>query len=443
MTETMTDTKAIRLLGLITLLSLFLNTFRISVQPVSSDDFDVAISAINYMESGQLGPTMWNHPCLRNILVYWALRLFGTGVAGAKGVSILLGTLCTPLIGIVARRIFRDNRVALTAAFLWAVDALVIEFSRQGINDIYLAFFPLAAIYLAFRYRESGGEGWLICSCFCFGLGLASKWSVLFPLLVTLVLLASDVYRTTGIPLKERFIGYCHLAALFLLVPAMVYLLTFTPWFGRGYTLPEWGALQRSMFLETSQHVGYKPKLWDDRDNRAYKWFVVPSLFVDPFFNLDRPDGNQAPPSIEDGATVVLGVANPLVWLPVLPAIFLLTRRGMRERDDGSLYLSGLFLLSYLPLVCSPRPIWLNTALSVLPYAIMAVAWLAWHIARRSGKRYLVMGAYLAAVSVVAAPLYLLATGRGMRIPQVRPYLMERYLKQIQQDMPAAGGPAQ
>src|SRR6185369_16832375 len=201
-------------------------------------------------------------------------------------------------------------------------------------------------------------------------------------------------------------------------VPALVYLLTFIPWFGRGYSITEWPALQRSMFLETSQHTGYKPKQWDDRDNRAYKWFVVPSVFIDPFMNMDTPAGESREfPSFEKSATVVLGVANPLVWLLVLPAVYLVFRRGIRDRDEGTCYLAGLFLVSYLPLVLSPRPIWLNTALSVLPYAIMAVAWLVWTVAARFEKRQLALTVYLLLVLLVASPLYLLAIGKGMRMP--------------------------
>ncbi len=425
-------------LASITLLALFMNGFMLARQPVSVDDFDVAISAINYMESGQLGPTMWNHPCLRNILVYCSLLAFGPGVLGVKGVSLLLGTLCTPLIGLVALRIFKDAHIALLAALLWACDALVIDFSRQGINDIYLAFFPLAAIYLAYRFRETGHQGWLLGSGIFFGLGLASKWSAAFPMLATLALLLVAIHKECKGSAGERIARYCHAVVLLLVVPFLVYLMTFLPWFGRGYSLAEWPALQRSMLLETSQHVGYRPKQWDDRDNRAYKWFVVPSVFVDPFMNLDTPGGGtQEPPSFEKSATVVLGVANPLVWLLVLPAIFLVIRRGIRERDEGSCYLTGLFLTSYLPLVLSPRPIWLNTALSVLPYAIMAVAWLVWTVASRFKRRRLVLTVYLLLVLLVSAPLYLLATGKGMRIPIVKDYLMEKYLIPIRQNMPA------
>src|SRR6185369_12379009 len=224
-------------------------------------------------------------------------------------------------------------------------------------------------------------------------------------------------------------------------VPLLVYLLTFLPWFGRGYSITEWPALQRSMFLETSQHTGYKPKQWDDRDNRAYKWFVVPSVFVDPFMNMDAPDGGTRElPEFEKSATVVLGVANPLVWLLTLPAIFFLLRRAARERDEGAGYLAGLFLVSYLPLVCSPRPIWLNTALSVLPYAIIAVAWFVRSVVSRFKRQELVLAAYLLLVLLVASPLYLLAIGKGVRIPVVKDYLMENYLNQIKMIMPA--GPA-
>jgi dolichyl-phosphate-mannose-protein mannosyltransferase len=218
----------------IALLALFLNVFQLTSQPVSGDDFDVALSAINYMEEGQLGPTMWNHPCLRNILVYCSLRVFGPGVLGAKGVSLLLGTLCTPLIGLVAFRMFKDYRIALITAFLWACDALAIDFSRQGINDIYLAFFPLAAIYLAYRFRESGNQSWLIASGVCFGLGLASKWSAIFPMTVTFIFLILAIRSEIRGTFKEHVVRYIHAASLLLVLPVLVYLLTFAPWFSRG-----------------------------------------------------------------------------------------------------------------------------------------------------------------------------------------------------------------
>ena len=232
--------------------------------------------------------------------------------------------------------------------------------------------------------------------------------------------------------MNVKLLRLIHGVVLLLLIPAMIYLLTFLPWFGRGYSLAEWPSLQKSMFLETSQHVGYHPKQWDDRDHNAYKWFIMPSVFVDPFMNMDTVETKDGKlPSFDQSVTVVLGYANPLVWLLVLPAIFFLIRRGIRERDERSLYLACLFLASYLPLVCTSRPIWMNTALSVLPYGIIAVAALIWQIARRFRNSSRVLAVYLTLVLLVAAPLYLLAIGKGMRIPLLRELLVDQYLVQF------------
>jgi 4-amino-4-deoxy-L-arabinose transferase-like glycosyltransferase len=412
----------------ITIGGFLLRALLLPSQPVSFDDFEVAVSAVNYMESGQLGPTMWNHPVLRNILVYFAMKLFGTGVLGVKGTSLLLGTLCIPLVALVARRIFDDGKTALLAASLWALDPLAIDFSRQAINDIYLAFFPLAGIYLVYRFRDKGNSAWLLGSGVLFGFGLASKWSAVFPLAVTLGLLIAAIRKETKGRKGERYARAAHVSAMLVVLPLLVYILTFIPWFGRGYSLSEWPALQRSMFMETSQHTGYKPDAMVDRDIRAYEWFIRPVTFRDMFFNMDNDEQGRL--SAENNVTILLAVSNPLVWLLVLPAALYLAHRGVRERKEGHCFLAALFLLSYIPLVVARRPIWLNTALSVLPFALMAVAYFVWTVASRFRRRHAVVTAYLVLVLAVSLPLYLLVIGKGTKLPVIREYLRDRYLHQ-------------
>ena len=59
-----------------------------------------------------------------------------------------------------------------------------------------------------------------------------------------------------------------------------------------------------------------------------------------------------------------------------------------------------------------------------------------WSTADRCKKRQLVLSIYLAAVLTVSLPLYLLAIGKGTRIPVLREYLVEQYLVQFKQGMP-------
>ncbi|AJE02510.1 phospholipid carrier-dependent glycosyltransferase [Geobacter pickeringii] len=404
-------------LMLLTLAGLLLRTLWLPSQPVSFDDYMVGITAINGVESGQLGPTMWNHPGLRNILVYGAMKLFGSGVVGIKGWNVLFGSLTIPLLAAVTRRLLQSERVALTAAFLWAVEPLAIDFSRQAINDIYLAFFPLLGIYLVLRYLDDYRPVWLILAGIAWGGGLASKWSALFPLLVTgLHLLWQGRRAPAEVAGGAASRLFCYAATLVVL-PATLYLLTFLPWFGRGYSLAEWPALQQSMYLETKLHTGYHETIVGD--HLAWEWFVKPVTFRDLFFNAS------------DGAmgkmTLLLAVADPLVWLLVLPAVGLLLYRGWRERSAGKLTVCLFFLLSYLPLVVARRPIWVNTALSVLPFAQMTVAWLIWSIGGGERFRNRLAGAWLAAVLLVSVALYLPVIGKGELLPVIGPSLMGRF----------------
>ena len=407
----------------ITVLALLLRVVLLSSQPVSFDDFSVGLTAINYVKDGQLGPIMWNHPDLCNILVYCAMKTFGTGVIGLKGMSVLAGTLSVSCIALVGRRLLKNETAALLAALLWALDSLAIDLSRQAVHEIYQSFFPLLAIYLALRYRESGRARWLAGSGVVFGLGLASKWSAAFPLLVVFLLLARDLWSDSGSSTPQRLARGAQGIALLCIVPALVYLITFIPWFARGYSLSEWVPLQQSMYLETKTHVSYNPQVTGDFHPAA--WFLKPVAWRDLSFN--RLEGAPAAePTVDDNITLFLAITNPLVWLLVIPALIFTALRAVRGRDEGLYLLSALFLAAYLPLLAASRPIWVNTALCVMPFALMALGYfLVEGLAGvRAGRK--ILAGYLVLVLLVSAPLYLLATGKGLKTPLLKSYAKDR-----------------
>jgi dolichyl-phosphate-mannose--protein O-mannosyl transferase len=406
---------------LLTLVGFALRVLFLASQPISIDDFMSGITAINYMESGQLGPTMWNHPALRSILIYCSLQLFGAGVIGLKGWGILFGTLSIPLIGGVTRRLTRSEPVALIATLLWTVEPLAIDFSRQAINDIYLAFFPLAAIYMALRYVESQRPLWLVAAGIAFGCGLASKWSVLFQMVVMAGFLFRQMIQEREATDGGHLIRTLFLAAVLVVLPATIYLATYYPWFERGYSVAEWPALQHSMYLETKLHTGYHEDIVGD--HLAYEWFVKPGVtFRDIFHLVDPRSGTGGPGDPTMGMVLLLALANPLVWLLVLPALVLTIRRWLKARDTGVGLVIALFLASYLPLVAVNRPIWVNTALAVLPYAFMLVACALWQLFGEGRSRRKLLFGYLVVVLLLAIPQYLFVTGKGYRIPVVGGY---------------------
>lgn len=423
--ETIFERRFPLLVWAISLAAFLLRVLWLPSQPPSVDDFSVAITAINYVESGQLGPTMWNHPGLRNLLVYWSMELFGSGVVGVKGWCVLFGTLSVPLLALVARRLTGSAPAALTAALLWAVEPLAIDFSRQGINDIYLAFFPLLAIYCALRYDEDGTPGWLVVAGAAFGLGLASKWSALFQMAATGGLLLARLLRDRREPLRAAAARTAFIFCSLVVLPLAVYLLTFYPWFGRGYSLAEWPTLQKAMYRETKLHTGYHKTIHGD--HRAWEWFVRPVTYQESFFVRTDAQALTREPTVEENVVLLVAVANPLVWLLVLPAAAWTAWRAFRERNAMLLYLAALFFLSYIPFAATQRPIWVNTAVAVLPYAFMALGYTLWDILGQSLARRRVLAAYLAAVMISTAPLYPLAIGKGLRIPYLRDYLIDKH----------------
>ena len=414
-----------QVLALVILFGAVLRLWGLAGQPPSIDDYSVAVTAGNYLETGQLGPTMWNHPALRSLIAQGSINLFGRGVVAVKGFNVLIGILSIPLAWTVGRRLLRSDLLGLVAAFLLAVDTLHIDFSRQAINDGYLTFFPLLAIWCVFRSHEKESLGWLVAAGCAFGFGLASKWSVVVPLAVTVGGLGWLAVQSAA-PLTVRLSRLLTLAGVLVILPLTIYLATFAPWFQRGYGIEEWLLLQRSMYRETKLHTGYKETI--QGQHRAGEWFIRPVNFRDIYFvpPLESVRG-QGEPSLEENVVILLAIANPLVWLLTIPATLYTGVQAWRRRDRRLWYLLGCFSLSYLPLAVTSRPIWFNTGLAVAPFVMFLVAFAVldpWPNARLRQRAAVV---YLGVVTVVALVLYPLVIGKGFSVPVLDGFLRTLY----------------
>src|SRR5512145_1204023 len=155
------DSKSARLLVLLTLVAFALRAVALGSQHLISDDLMVGLTARNFVDLGWPGPTMWNHPRLRDLLVSLSLDLFGSGPWGLKLWSVLLGALAVPATALLLLRLGAGLRAAAIAGLVVALDPLHVDFSRQAINDAYLSFLPVAAILALLRYRDRRSVGWL------------------------------------------------------------------------------------------------------------------------------------------------------------------------------------------------------------------------------------------------------------------------------------------
>ena len=388
------------ILAFLTIIGGVLRVYGLADTHPTGDEYYTIAEAFDYMVRGHYGLEMWHHPKLRNILVYLAVRSFGTGTEGFRLASIAFGIMTVPLTGLVARRLTRSDAAALLATLFMTVDAIHIELSRQAIQEVYMPFFLLLGIYLALRYKSSRNPLLLVFAGVVFGLGMASKWNVAVPLVLTLILLGYLCLKQGGQFTSANSTEFLLFFATLVILPLTVYCLTYYPWFYfRGYDLSEWLSTQKLMLAENLVHQGANPEMLQVQDHSPLLWFVRPVGFADFLMNGNEP-------------VVVLGISNPLVWLLTLPAVAYLMYH-IRKLDWQRLFLLALFWFSYLPFVLTRRLTEAITALTVTPFAFMAVASVIMTLIK--GKRYrsYYLAVYACLVVLIALPLYLLAIGKG------------------------------
>lgn len=374
-----------------------LRAWGINEQPLLDDESLTAVSADNYMERGQLGPIMPFHPHLRDILINSSTRVFGRGAWGLRGPSIFMGSLGVLLLGLLVRRLTRNDTASLAAALILAFDPVHITFSRQSIQEVHTVFFFLAGCLAFFSSYEDDEIKWpwlTVFSGVAFGLGMASKAHAAFPLMTCF---SVGVYRALKI---ERFSDMALVATSLVLLPFAVYVLTFLPWFGRGYRMGEWFYMQGELAEKMVTHSGYSTSIMIDY--RPWKWFLKPLMGYGNF----TARGSEL--------FITLAVGNPLVWMLVLPSALYVSFRARVEQNQTLFVIILLFVISYIPLALSPRPIWLLSSLAVTPFAFSLVAYAVVRLARR--KRGL-LASYLALVIIGGIAFYPLSTGKATKYP--------------------------
>ncbi len=361
------------LLLVLTSLALVLRVAWLGSQPLTGDDLAVGQTARNFLASGWPEPTMWNHPRLRDLLVSLSLDTFGNGAWGLKAGSVILGTLSVPATSLLVLSLTGSLPAATVAGLILASDPLHLDFSRQAINDVYLAFLPVAAIAALLRYRKQRSPAWLALAGAFLGLGVATKWSAAVPVGAAGAVVLVEALRGR-VGWRDRTVELLLFVSGLALLPVAIYLLTYWPWFGRGHDLGEWLRFQVAMARETATHTGYpgsKLPGFPGEVVGAWRWFAQPIWYVDYIPPMPGREGIPA------AGLFLSGVANPIAWMATIPAGAWASWRWLRRDDGVAGWLLLLFLAAWLPFLAVPRPIWTNSALTVIPFSAGLVGWAA------------------------------------------------------------------
>ncbi len=263
-------TKAQIFLIVILLLALFLRVFRLNFpNKYVFDEVYHAFTAKEYLaghkEAWEWWTTPppgvayeWTHPPLAKEIMAGSMFILRSTDAWAWRLpGALLGVISIFLLYLLAKSLFKNESAALISAFIFSLDGLNFVQSRTGMNDIYVVTAILLCLVLFFRKH-------FLFSAIALGLAISSKWTGLY--LFGIVIILTFKYRTF------KFLPY------YLIIPPIIYLFSYLPFFLLGHNLQTFWGLQEQMWWYHSRLKAthdYASPWWSWPFNLYPVWYFV------------------------------------------------------------------------------------------------------------------------------------------------------------------------
>ena len=226
------NTREPLLLGLLTLFCFFAFTYNLGeVPPYHADENFYVTSTRNMVDSGDYITPMYHDKkrFAKPVLFYWLVaasyKTFGINLFSARLVSAFFGTLCIPLVYILARRMF-DGRTAIISALLLPGCYIHFQIARWAITDMTMSFFVMLAFYFFIRglQDKSDQNTPYYLAYLCMGIGFMIKGppAILIPALGVggFILILRDWEK-----LSQLRLGYGTVILLAIILPWFVTML--------------------------------------------------------------------------------------------------------------------------------------------------------------------------------------------------------------------------
>jgi dolichyl-phosphate-mannose-protein mannosyltransferase len=313
----------------------------------------------------------------------------------------LLGTLAILMVARIARRMFHSTALGVIAGVLLSLDGLEFVQSRTAMLDIYLMFWILAAFGCLVIDRDDGRRRlserlsrplarhewgpslglrpWRLAAGICVGAACATKWDGAFYIPAFLLLaVAWDIgARRTAGARGDVWRGDVWLVArgavsalgpalfTFLVVPAIVYVAAWTGWFmsnghyaydhdvyvhpGQSWLGHDWAVWHGWWKYQTEIWHYANGLTWTKNPHpylsRPWGWLLMARPVA---YYYQAPGGCSSVPGTQCSQEI-LGIGNPAVWWPMIPALFALGWAWVARRDWRASAILLVFLAGYLP----------------------------------------------------------------------------------------------
>lgn len=301
-----------------------------------------------------------SHPPLGKLILSLGIQLFGMTPFGWRFMGTLFGVLMLPVLYLFLKNLFGKTPVAACGTALFAFDFMHLTQTRIATIDTYGVFFILLMYYFMYRYltlpagtsfRE--GAPWLFLSGLFWGIGAASKWTVIYggaglALLYFIGLWfkirdwprAQEPDQQPEMPLGPWLAKTLLFSVLcFVLIPVVIYMLSYLPY---AYAS---GNMSLSNLLKITWDnqvymLTYHQGVHDTHpyESRWYQWIVDgrPILYY-----LDYQDNNMK--------SAFAAFSNPVVCWGGLFALLSTGVRMVQKRCGKALFIVIAFFSQLAP----------------------------------------------------------------------------------------------
>ncbi|MHB8573013.1 MAG: phospholipid carrier-dependent glycosyltransferase [Candidatus Dormibacteria bacterium] len=133
-------------------------------------------------------------PPTAKLLIAVGEILFGFNTFGWRFMSVIFGTILVAAMYLLAHRLWRNRFFAGTAAFLTAIDGMMLVQSRIAMIDVFVVTFTIITYYFFFLHLAAKTRSQSLVTLFLtggfLGLAVSSKWIALAALATMLAILA-------------------------------------------------------------------------------------------------------------------------------------------------------------------------------------------------------------------------------------------------------------
>lgn len=280
----------------------------------------------------------WLHPPVEKEIMTVSMYLLSTTDAWAWRLpGALLGIFSIFLVYKLALLLFNYKTIAVLSAFIFSIDGLVFVQSRIGMNDIYLTTFILISVIFFLQKK------YILASIFM-GISLATKWPGIFLLMVYYPILFY----------QRQFSKLIY----FILIPPLIYLISYTPYFLLGY--------QFSDFIELHRQIWWYQTNLKATHDYSSPWWSWPLNLYSVWYFVDYKDNSMAN---------IFASGNPVVFWAGAVSVILTSLEAFKRKSFNLLIIVAGFLVFWLPWAFSPRIMFLYHFSPSVPFMCISLGY--------------------------------------------------------------------